>query len=96
MIALTVTGSSGGGFMATELGNGHCRALELLSVLGPHGRTETMLMATGFKLELLTDLVQSGLVSTPANSVPTGEHVFAVKRLRITDAGQQALAQLSM
>jgi hypothetical protein len=54
------------------------------------GRTE--LLAHGFKAELLAGLVRDGLASTMPESVRTGGRAVAIARLRITDAGQRALA----
>jgi hypothetical protein len=76
-----------------KLTNAQHRALELLAALGPHGSTETMLMANGFKLQLLIDLVRNGLASTVTESIPAGGRTVEVMRLRITDVGRQVLAE---
>jgi hypothetical protein len=53
--------------------------------------TEGLLLAHGFPLDLLVDLVHAGLASaTPERVVGGGQHLeFA--RVRITEAGRKAL-----
>jgi len=66
------------------------RALELL-VRSPDGMTEAMLRAHGFTVEILVELVQAGLATTKSERVVAGGRPINVARMRITDAGRQAL-----
>ena len=57
----------------------------------PQGATETLLSAYGFKWEVLTSLEQNGLVTVAINTVRAHNHMISVRRVRITDAGRQAI-----
>jgi len=66
------------------------RALRLLAD-APEGVTEALMLAHGFRVELLVDLCIAGLATaTPERTVAGGRRVEVV-RLKITDAGRQAL-----
>ena len=67
------------------------RALELLAG-NPYGLTEAVLQAHGFTIELLVDLIRDGLASAAPERVRAGRQPIEVSRMRITEAGQQALA----
>jgi hypothetical protein len=69
----------------------HGRALELLAG-SPDGFTTRVLLIHGIRLELLADLAGAGLVSLQAEPVIGGDRPTEVTRVRITDAGRQALA----
>jgi len=57
----------------------------------PEGVTEALMLAHGFRVELLVDLCIAGLATaTPERTVAGGRRVEVV-RLKITDAGRQAL-----
>jgi hypothetical protein len=58
------------------------RALELLAA-SPDGCTAAILLAHGFKSDRLVELINAGLAS--------GDRAMEVTRVRITDAGRQAL-----
>jgi hypothetical protein len=58
----------------------------------PHGCTESILLAHGFAVGMLRDLVRDGLATADRENVVTGRRRIAVTRLRITDAGRRALA----
>ena len=60
------------------------RALELLAASAKQGCTEAFLLAHGFTLDLLTDMVQAGLATAQNER-------FGQTRLHITDAGRRAL-----
>ena len=66
------------------------RVLELLA-RSAQGCTEVLLLAQGFSVELLCDLVCDGLASAHAERMVAGSKVIEVARMRITEAGLQAL-----
>jgi hypothetical protein len=68
------------------------RALRLLDEAEPRGATEAVMLAHGFKGELLAGLVRDSLASMAAETITAGRKPIEVARLRITDAGRRALA----
>jgi hypothetical protein len=70
------------------------RALTLLAGES-EGCTEAVMMAHGFALEFLADLVPDGPVSEKADRVEMGKRKIEVVRLCITDAGRAVLAMAS-
>ena len=68
------------------------RALELLeaSIDG----TEAIMLAYGFKTELLVELVNAGLATASIERMVAGGRRIEVTRMRITGAGRQALTKL--
>jgi hypothetical protein len=66
-------------------------ALELLAV-DQHGLTETLLRTYGFTLEMLAGLVRTGLATSQHQTVKAGSKTIEVVRIRITEAGRNALA----
>jgi hypothetical protein len=68
------------------------RALELLAG-SPDGCTEAIMLAHGFTEALLNDLMRAGLATAHVDRMMTGKRPMEVLRLKITDAGRQALAQ---
>jgi hypothetical protein len=69
------------------------RALQLLDEVEPRGCTKAvMILAHGFKAELLAGLVHAGLASIAAETITAGDQPLEVARLRITAAGRRALA----
>ena len=68
------------------------RALELLAG-SREGCTKAMMRAHGFSINMLVELVKVGLATTK-RMVADGRQ-SGVLRLRITDAGRQALARMS-
>ena len=66
------------------------RALEMLAD-NPPGLTELMLMAYGFSLRMLAGLVRDGLATASSSTVQAGRRNTEVVRVRITNAGIQAL-----
>ena len=66
------------------------RALEMLAD-NPPGLTESMLMAYGFSLRMLADLVRDGLATASSSTLQVGRRNIEVVRVRITNAGIQAL-----
>jgi hypothetical protein len=68
------------------------RVLRLLA-RSSNGHTEAMLLARGFTNEMLGRLVIDGLATATPQIVHAGKWPLKVVRMRITDAGRQALAE---
>jgi hypothetical protein len=68
------------------------RALELLAA-SPDGATEAIMLAHGFTIDLLLDLIFAGLATANAERVVAGGRSMEVAKVRITDAGRQALVE---
>jgi hypothetical protein len=68
------------------------RALEVLAGYRD-GCTEAIMLAHGFSLDLMVELVHAGLATAHVESVVAGRRTMQVTRLRITEAGRKALAQ---
>jgi hypothetical protein len=68
------------------------RALELLASCRD-GCTEAIMLAHGFSIEQLVELVRAGLATATAERLVAGSRKIEVARVRITDAGRRALAQ---
>jgi hypothetical protein len=66
------------------------RALELLAT-SRDGCTEAVMLAHGSTVELLVDLVHAGLATAHTDRVRAGSRVIEVTRVRIAEAGRQAL-----
>ena len=66
-------------------------ALELLTAASP-SCPELLLLAHGFKIEMLAGLVRAGLATAQPEAVNAGGRLVEVVRLRITDAGRRAIA----
>jgi len=67
------------------------RALELLAA-SPDGCTEALMFANGFTAELLLELVRAGLASAHAERVVADGRMMEVARMKISEAGWQAVA----
>src|SRR5262249_36788071 len=67
------------------------RALELLAA-SPDGCTEALMFANGFTAELLLELVRAGLASAHAERVVADGRMMEAARLKISEAGWQAVA----
>ena len=66
------------------------RALRLLAD-APEGMTEALMMAHGFNSELLVNLCIAGLAIAKVERMIAGGRTVEVVRLKITEAGRQAL-----
>ena len=66
------------------------RALELLI----DGCTEAIMLAYGFKTELLVELVNAGLATASIERMVAGGRRIEVTRMRITGDGRRALTKL--
>jgi hypothetical protein len=66
------------------------RALELLAG-SPRGCTKARLLADGFTVDMLTDLVREGLATAQRETMRVGGGQIRVERYRTTDDGRKAL-----
>jgi len=70
------------------------RALELLAG-SRYGYTKAILRAHGFSIDIMVELVKAGLATTKRERMVADGRQTGVVRVRITDAGRQALAKMS-
>jgi hypothetical protein len=71
------------------------RALELLAA-SHHGYSKAILRAHGFSMDMMVELVKAGLATTKRERmVADDRRQTDLVRVRITDAGRQALARMS-
>jgi DNA-binding PadR family transcriptional regulator len=54
-------------------------------------RVESRLLADGFTVDILADLVSEGLATAQRDTLRVGGRMIRVERYRITDAGRRAL-----
>jgi hypothetical protein len=66
------------------------RALELLA--SPDGAIEALMLANGFTVPQLVELVRTGLATATAERMRAGKAEIEVAQVRITEAGRRALA----
>jgi len=66
------------------------RALRLLAD-APEGVTPALMLAHGFRVDLLVDLCVAGLATTKPEQMRAGRRRMEVVRMKITEAGRQAL-----
>jgi hypothetical protein len=66
------------------------RALELLAACRD-GCTEAILLAHGFTIAQMVELMRAGLATATAGRVVAGSRKLEVTRVRITDTGRRAL-----
>jgi len=69
------------------------RAMELLAV-DERGLTETLLRTYGFTRGMLANLVRRGFATAQCQTAKAGGQTLEVVRIRITDAGREALAEI--
>ena len=69
------------------------RALELLAA-SPEGCSEAIMLAHGFALDFLVELIRTGMATTRTERVVAGGRAMEVARVRITEVGRWALAEL--
>ena len=72
----------------TILSDEQRRALALLAGVGSMGTTEALMLAHGFEIEMLADLVRDELASAAPEWIHAGGRATEVNRLRIADAGR--------
>jgi hypothetical protein len=68
------------------------RALTVLAT-AMNGRTEAFMTVRGFSPDLIAGLISAGLASTHVEHIVKGQRTMEVVRVRITEAGRQALAK---
>jgi hypothetical protein len=73
-----------------HLGAEQRRALQLLAS-SPFGATEAIMLARGFKRQMIGSLSGAGLATARSKTVKVGDNAVAVGRVRITEAGRMAL-----
>ena len=66
------------------------RALELLASC-PEGCTEAVMLAHGFTVRQMLELVRDGLATASAERVVAGGKSIEIARVKITEAGRQIL-----
>jgi len=66
----------------------HLRALSILAD-SPNGCTEAMLIAHGFTIDSLAELIEAGLAGAMTRRVIVRRNPIEVIRLHITDAGRR-------
>jgi hypothetical protein len=66
------------------------RALELLASCRD-GCTEALMLAHGFTVAQMAELVRAGLASATAERMVAGNKTMEIARVRITEAGRRAL-----
>jgi hypothetical protein len=69
------------------------RALELLAGCGRDGCSEALMLAHGFTVEQMLELIRAGLATVTTERVVAGTREMEVTTLRITEAGRRALAR---
>ncbi len=67
------------------------RALELRASCDGQGCAEGLMLAHGFSIGLMVELVRAGLATATAQRVVAGQERYEIAMLRITDAGRRAL-----
>jgi len=70
------------------------RALELLAG-SRYGYAKAILRAHGFSSDMLVELVKAGLATTKRERMVARSRQTEVVRVRITEAGREALAKMS-
>jgi hypothetical protein len=69
------------------------RALELLAGSPQEGCTDVIMIAHGFTVDQMVELVREGLVSATAQRVKAGRERMEVATLRLTESGRKALGE---
>jgi hypothetical protein len=67
------------------------QVLKVLAKAGPFGLTEATMFAHGFTADILADLVRVGLATEDPETIKAHSQTIKVVRVRITDAGCDAL-----
>src|SRR5258708_27278194 len=67
-------------------------ALAVIAATDPDGATQTLLTAHGFSIRTIAALVKRGLVTIAREKVRTDGKWIDAAKVRITDAGRDALA----
>jgi hypothetical protein len=67
------------------------QTLKMLGDAGPAGCTGAALLAYGFSIYMLTDLIRDGLAAARGETVEMGARKVTVARVWITDDGRRAI-----
>src|SRR5262249_46464776 len=67
--------------------------LELLAA-SPDGCSKAIMLAHGFTVGFLVELIRTGMATTRTERVIAGGRAMEVARVRITEVGRRALAEL--
>jgi hypothetical protein len=67
------------------------RALKILADAGLRGCTGATLLAYGFSIDMLAELVREGFATAHRETMWAGRRKIRVARVRITDAGRRSL-----
>jgi hypothetical protein len=59
-----------------------------------YGCSEAIMLAHGFTVDFLVDLIRTGMATTRTERVVAGGRAMKVARVRITEVGRRALAEL--
>jgi hypothetical protein len=78
--------------MAQRLSAEQHRALAMLADAGQRGCTDQLMMAYGFTFDLLASLVRDGFATATLRRKRVGGRVIEIARVRITDAGREAVS----
>src|SRR5215813_7752306 len=70
------------------------RALELLAASPDGCSEEAIMLAHGFTVDFLVDLIRTGMATARTERVVAGGRAMEVARVRITEVGRRALAEL--
>ncbi len=77
--------------LAPHLSAEQRRALEILAAVGLRGCSGATLLAHGFGIAMVADLVHDGRATARCEIMRMGARKIRIARLRITDAGRRAL-----
>jgi hypothetical protein len=77
-------------FRKRHLGAEQRRALQLLAS-SPFGATEAIMLTHGFKRQMIASLSRAELATSWGRTVKVDHNAIAVGRVKITDAGREAL-----
>jgi hypothetical protein len=76
-----------------RLGRAVARAGEQFERAAAVGFGVAIMLAHGFTIEFLVELIRAGLATAKAERVVAGGRTVEVARVRITEAGRQAFAE---
>jgi len=70
------------------------RALELIAAAGSEGCSQAIMLAHGFTVDELVDLVRRGLATATPQPIVTARGRYEIPILRITEAGRRAIGDM--
>ena len=71
------------------------RALELLAASAADGCTEAVMLAHGFSIDMLVELINAGLATARPERILVGGYPEERTRVRITQEGRRALGGIA-